>query len=1150
MDVLLKHAETLARHPVNGLYTPIDKRIAYIVSHGQSYASNGYAVRTQEVAKELNSHGFETLCIVRPGRPWELGAKKNIINAEAEIDGVLYIHSRWHNDQTPADETAHLEACVARFVELFQVYRPAVVLAASDYIIGLPAWIAAKRLNLPFYNEVRGFWELSRAAREPNFENTSFFKIEAERNSFVSKQALEVFTLNLAMRSELVDRGVSANKIHAIPNGINSFPKKNPEDDNLRLKLGIESHDRVIGYVGSLNFYEGLDLLMDSCAELIEQGENIKLLVVGDEQPVNDFITADQRLASKPWLIQVGRVAHEKVADYYALIETVVIPRKKMPVCELVSPMKLVEAMAYGKRIVISDVIPLAENDNKYEDLITFKAEVPSHLTQCLQESLRKPATQNSVINDLTLATRILPLVNILKGLNSKNCERKESNNNSNPRELIKKIEPLPLANKEPIWFQIQVVPGQELVIDANIEYQDSLKLHKHHKRKAVMLLKSKDMNGNEIDQPLGKLAKSTHLDSYFKYLESDKGLEERHKFVIPKGVEQIELGFCAFNYQEGEIVIVREFSVREFQAFNKKKDLIELNQEPLWENFRVNEFIPHSLNAKLKFEKSEDKHSKSIIVRVKYFDKEKKEIPGPYSGLPLSKTVGSFSYISAKEERIVQLMPPKGAVEAAIGLQRWNAKSKVWLDGNFILESEIKVNPTIKTPSVNSREETKTPLRKLSDIKVAAILDEFTMECFRPEVNLTLITPSNWREKLEKKHPDFLFVESCWFGNGNSWSGLMYGYTSNGPNRMDELIKVITYCRQKGIPSIFWAKEDPVHYKRFAPTAKLFDYVYTSDANMIPAYKKDYGIDAQALSFFCQPKVHNPICMSPRNNKAAFAGSYYSDKKERCENFHTIVAGLKQAGINYDIYDRCLKRGTAHLQFPKKYKSHVVGYLEPHEMSKAYKSYRYTINLNTVKHSPTMFARRVYESLACGTPVISNYSEGVITQFGGIVCASDNQREISDFLNHLKNPEEYQRISNAGVRETLGRHTLADRLEQVCERLGILVEPHLPIINVVYTVGSDEEIEIARNAFQKQSYHRKRLVVNLKNSNLLHSYLNRNTDEEIFRVLTEFAKPIDGVELKMDLQDTYSKNFIEDEAIKTQFQVEQSNQSNREFAA
>jgi SAM-dependent methyltransferase len=699
------------------------------------------------------------------------------------------------------------------------------------------------------------------------------------------------------------------------------------------------------------------------------------------------------------------------------------------------------------------------------------------------------------------------------------------------------------LDQRNPIWCRIAVVSGQELIIEANLECSD---INGGGDRKAVLLFNAFDAVGGLVDKPMGNLAKSSHFKAYFKYLPCTQNkLQKLHNFIVPEGIGEIRLGVCGFNQRDDEQVVLRELratpkpDMSQTTQFLPPRALVtkqQLTKTPHWSRFLVDELLPHSVMAMLDVEGAENRHAKSIIVRVVYYDKDQEEIQPPYSGLLLSKTVGAFSYINAEGDRLVQLIPPRGAVEAAIGLQHWNAKGAVWLTSAVACKAEMHPKEVSSRSIIKLGDKPEVPARLLANIKVAAILDEFTMECFRMEVDLTRITPDNWERQIEEAQPDLLFVESCWFGNGNTWGGLMYGFTSNGPNRTDDLLKVIGYCRKKDIPTVFWAKEDPIHFSRFGPTAKLFDYVYTTDANMVPEYRKAYGIDAEPLSFFCQPRIHNPVPWIIRNDKTAFAGSYYSDKIERCEDFHTIIQGLAEAGVDYDIYDRCLKRGVENLQFPEHFKKHVVGHLEPHEMWKAYKGYRYTVNLNTVKHSPTMFARRVYESLASGTPVISNYSEGVITQFGGIVCASDRQQDIVAYVEHLRDPEVYAAVSSQGVRETLGRHTLADRLEKVCEQLGLPVVPHLPLANAIYTAGSDQEVELARAHFQMQSYHRKRLVINLENSNVLYPYLNRNSEEEVFRVLTEFAKPLDGIEVHMNLKQKYPATHLEDAAIKTQY--------------
>lgn len=417
---------------------------------------------------------------------------------------------------------------------------------------------------------------------------------------------------------------------------------------------------------------------------------------------------------------------------------------------------------------------------------------------------------------------------------------------------------------------------------------------------------------------------------------------------------------------------------------------------------------------------------------------------------------------------------------------------------------------------------------------KIAVILDEFSYECMRATSVTCLLKPLKWRAQINNFQPDFLFVESCWFGNNNQWGSLIYGNSYNAPNQMDELVKVVEYCKKEGIPTVFWSKEDPVHYDKFAPTAKLFDFVFTTDVNMVENYQKDYGIDAEPLCFFCQPAVHNPLEVIPRKNKAAFAGSYYSTKKERCADFDVLINALKKANVDYDIFDRCLHRKESNLKFPERFKQSVVGHLKPDEMWKAYKGYKYTINMNSVKQSPTMFARRVYESLASGTPVVSNYSKGVVEQFGDIVCASDDPDEIVSFLDKMQDESEYRKVVEKGVREVLSKHTVADRLKQICNRIGIAITDHLPNAYLIANVSTIQEADHAYTVFTNQTFRNKRLVVNMENESALYPFLLKNDSNTTFRLVNEFTQPPKGLRVELTMDKELPTTALEDVALKT----------------
>ncbi|MCO7233454.1 MULTISPECIES: glycosyltransferase [unclassified Cobetia] len=562
MDDLLQLATRLAEHDDTPLTLPIPGRVAYVVSHGQSYASNGYAIRTQGIAQALNAQGCEVLCLVRPGRPWELNEQADV-TTEVTIDGVRYLHSRWPAGKVPKGECAHLEASVERFTELFRVYRPEKIIAASNYIVGLPAWIAAKRLGLPFDNEVRGFWELSREAREPGYAKTQACRQEAERDAFVARKAGHVFTLNHAMREELARRDVNPTRISIVPNGVSQLPALKSGDDKLRKKLGIDKDCIIIGYIGSFTAYEGLDVLTKACADLVKAGEKIQLLLVGDDQPLTQAVESIKTVASIPWLIRAGRVPHEQIADYYSLFDAVVIPRKNSTVCQLVPPMKAAEALAFGKRLVVSDVAPLVEYAQNFESVITFEAGSSQSLVKALQGALKLPVPQPST--ELLFSAHIEPMVRVLKGEKGQQGGESEAvakqvvapviNSKSElPSQPVQKLKDKIELSNSTYWREIEVSQGQSITVKGNVQYHNKKGIVD---RKAVMLVKACGQDGRELDVACGALAKSQPLGAYYKYLHCSQGaVVPLHEFEVPDEVVKIKVGFRLFHARSVKVTV------------------------------------------------------------------------------------------------------------------------------------------------------------------------------------------------------------------------------------------------------------------------------------------------------------------------------------------------------------------------------------------------------------------------------------------------------------------------------------------------------------------------------------------------------------------------------------------------------------------
>lgn len=350
--------------------------------------------------------------------------------------------------------------------------------------------------------------------------------------------------------------------------------------------------------------------------------------------------------------------------------------------------------------------------------------------------------------------------------------------------------------------------------------------------------------------------------------------------------------------------------------------------------------------------------------------------------------------------------------------------------------------------------------------LRVAGIMDEFTFNAFDPECTLEQLRPDRWQEQLNRLRPDLVFVESAWQGAEELWK-------TKVSNNSEELREMMAWCRREGIRTVFWNKEDPVHYSVFLPVAAQADVVFTTDADCIPAYKHALGHErVHLLPFAAQPRMHNPIELWERKAAFNFAGSYYLRYPERQRDFAALVDTVRLLAP-VDIYDRNHGRDHAHYKFPEKYTSLILGSLPFLEIDKAYKGYRFGINMNTIKQSQTMFARRVFELMASNTVVVSNFSRGTRLLFGDLVVCSDHGPQVAERVAPLtKDDTLYRKFRLLGLRKVMSEHLYAHRLRFVASKLFTDTPPlGLPRIAVVASVDTVEEKDAVLAAFRAQSY-------------------------------------------------------------------------------
>ncbi|MFF2604825.1 glycosyltransferase [Arthrobacter koreensis] len=351
---------------------------------------------------------------------------------------------------------------------------------------------------------------------------------------------------------------------------------------------------------------------------------------------------------------------------------------------------------------------------------------------------------------------------------------------------------------------------------------------------------------------------------------------------------------------------------------------------------------------------------------------------------------------------------------------------------------------------------------RNLKQISVGVIADSFTTEGLRPEVHLTELLPGAWRDQLTQSPIDVLLVESAWEGVGGKWKQKVGYYDEE---RFSDLRGIIAFCNEQSIPTLFWNKEDPVHFNRFKRTAELFDHVFTTDSGCIERYAESSSRNrtVASLPFYAQPKLHNPLPTDyPYEHTVAYAGSYYGDRyPARSAELAAILSAAKPFGLA--IYDRQHLSEDSPYRFPPSLGPFVRGGLPYLEMVKAYKAHPVHVNVNSVDASPTMFSRRVAEIAASGSVVLSGKGEGVANVMAGLVQTVANGEEAHAVLSRwMKNETVRLRDAWLGYRLIHRGHTAAHRLAYMLRCAGMVVRaPEPPRYAVRLSAPSPEALRL-----------------------------------------------------------------------------------------
>ncbi|MFZ4718052.1 MAG: glycosyltransferase family protein [Ilumatobacteraceae bacterium] len=357
---------------------------------------------------------------------------------------------------------------------------------------------------------------------------------------------------------------------------------------------------------------------------------------------------------------------------------------------------------------------------------------------------------------------------------------------------------------------------------------------------------------------------------------------------------------------------------------------------------------------------------------------------------------------------------------------------------------------------------------------RALSIFDEFTQACFSPELQLRPATKGDLGQQLDAV--DLVFAETAWRGNGGAWS---YAFSRYGET--PDLGNLLAAARAHAVPTVLWNKEDPVNYDVFLPVAREFDHVFTTDAAIVDRYVEALGHRrVHALPFAAQPVLHNPIGrVSGASRSVCFAGAWRGHKyPERVASLTQLLEAAAQVGdlVIYDREPAPSERGG----FADQFAPYVKGTLPYEQMVKAYRQHAVFLNTNSVTESPTMLSRRVFELLACRTPVVSTPSAALEHLFPDVVPTPADASAARDVIGALLDDVDHRdRVGQRGYRLVHREHTYAHRTRQILRAVGMEAdEPRPPSIDAILVTNRPEFLASALDNIRRQDHPSVRLVL------------------------------------------------------------------------
>lgn len=360
---------------------------------------NAPASRTFEHAREWVRAGARVTVITgNPNFPegrLMAGYRNRLRPQRMTIDGIKVVRV-WSyisaNEGFAKRVVDYVSFAMMAFFAGLRVKADVIVATSPQFFTSWAGWALSKAKRRPWIFELRDLWPesiVAVGAMKPGKLLNFLEKIELG----LYRDAKLVIPVTDAFKTNLVARGIAAEKIEVVTNGVamEQFSAR-PRDEALIARLGMTGKT-IVAYIGTHGAAHGLDFIVNSIADA---DPRFHFLFVGAGAEKNKIVAQAKALALTNCTF-VDPVPKAEVVGYIASCDVMLVPLRRNDTFKTVIPSKIFEAAAMRRPVLLGVEGQAQEIVEKYGAGLCFRPEDTASFLAVL-DAIVDPVAQPALV--------------------------------------------------------------------------------------------------------------------------------------------------------------------------------------------------------------------------------------------------------------------------------------------------------------------------------------------------------------------------------------------------------------------------------------------------------------------------------------------------------------------------------------------------------------------------------------------------------------------------------------------------------------------------------------------------------------------------------------------------------------------------------